>query len=512
MSTEPSTNPRPFDLSQSHLIVNPTVESLIEDCVHLDGDRLASNGAIVAYSGKYTGRTPKDKHTVRTSAVEANIWWENNNEMSPEVFSALRSKAQGLLANRRIYQIDTYAGADPDYQIGVRFLLERPYHALFIKQLLIRPTSQQLQTFHPDWTVVDLCRTQTDPEIDHVKGDATIALSFDQQEALIFGTEYAGEIKKSIFTVMNYRLPLMGVLSMHCSANVGKSGDVALFFGLSGTGKTTLSADPDRLLIGDDEHGWSDKGVFNIEGGCYAKCIKLSQTGEPEIWDAITHGAVLENVVLAPDGTPDYDDSSLTENTRCAYPIEHIPNRVTPSVGGHPKNIFFLTCDALGILPPISKLTPEQAMDQFLVGYTAKVAGTEVGVKEPVPSFSACFGQPFLPLHPQRYAHLLKEKIQRHGAQVWLVNTGWTGGPYGVGERIKLKFTRAMLTAALNGSLGQVETQTHPIFGFEMPKTCEGVPSEVLNPRETWQDPEDYDAKARELLNLLNVHKPKTPI
>lgn len=509
MSTEASIKNKNFDLSKCEVIANPTVESLIQDCIDFDGDQLASNGAVVALSGKYTGRTPKDKHTVRSPRVENDIWWEANNAMSPEVFTGLKEKAQRGLDQKKIYQIDLFAGADPKYRIGVRFLLERPYHALFIRQLLIRPTEAQLNDFQPDWTVLNLCRTKTDPDVDHVRSEATVALNYESQEGLIFGTEYAGEIKKSIFTVMNYRLPLQGVMSMHCSANVGKSGDVALFFGLSGTGKTTLSADPDRLLIGDDEHGWSDEGVFNIEGGCYAKCVKLHRETEPEIWDAIRHGAVLENVILNADGTPNYDNTSLTENTRCAYPIEHIDARAIPSVGGHPQNIFFLTCDALGILPPISKLTAEQAMDQFLVGYTAKVAGTEVGVTEPVPSFSTCFAKPFLPLHPERYANLLREKIKQHGTRVWLINTGWTGGPYGVGSRIKLAYSRAILSAVFAGKLDQVATKIHPVFGYEVPLECEGVPREVLDPRESWADKAAYDAKANELKRLLEEHKTK---
>lgn len=494
---------REFDLSSNQVIANPSVEELIEECIKVDGDKLASNGAITAYTGKYTGRTPKDKHLVRTASTDQDVWWGNNNPMEPAVFEALRQKAQEGLKGKKLYQIDSFAGADPECRIKVRFILERAYHALFIKQLLLRPTADQLKDFKPDWVVTDLCRIKTDPEQDHVKGDAAISLNFDTREVLIFGTEYAGEIKKSIFSVMNYLLPKRGILSMHCSSNLGKQGDTALFFGLSGTGKTTLSADPNRSLIGDDEHGWTDRGVFNIEGGCYAKCIHLSREGEPEIWDAIRHGAVLENVALGPDGVPDYEDGSLTENTRCAYPLEHIEAREDPSLGGHPQNIFFLTCDALGVLPAISKLTPDEAMEQFLIGYTAKVAGTEVGVTEPQPSFSTCFGHPFLPLPPQVYAKLLKEKIHRHGSQVWLVNTGWTGGPFGVGSRIKLKYTRAMLDAALSGELANVETRKHDVFGFQIPVSCPNVPSEVLNPADTWDPSLNYQEKAEKLKGLM---------
>ncbi len=503
MSNAPFTTAIGFDLTESDVIFSPSVDDLIADALSFDGDRLASNGAIVALSGKYTGRTPKDKFTVRTPKVECDIWWGNNNPMTPEVFDRLHMKAQGLLPGRRLYVIDTFAGADPRYRISVRFIVERPYHALFIKQLLLRPTTEELANFRPDWTAVDLGRHPTDPEKDQVRSEATVALNFDRQEVLIFGTEYAGEMKKGVFTIMNYLLPKRGVLSMHCSANIGAKGDTALFFGLSGTGKTTLSADPERLLIGDDEHGWSNEGVFNIEGGCYAKCIRLSHKGEPEIWDAISRGAVLENVILNEDATPDYNDGSITENTRCAYPIEHIANRAIPSVGGHPENIVFLTFDALGVLPPISRLDAKQAMEMFLNGYTAKVAGTEVGVTEPTVNFSTCFGQPFLPLHPHDYARLLGEKIERHGSRVWLVNTGWTGGPYGTGHRIELAYTRAMLHAAFSGSLDAVEYVVDPVFGFRVPVSCPEVPSEILHPRETWEDKAAYDQKAAYLKGLF---------
>lgn len=507
MPTTPSViHSNRFDLSQCDIQANLSVDDLIKACIE-EGDPIARNGAVVAYTGKYTGRTPKDKHIVRTSTNESTIWWDNNNPISETEFEQLHDKAQNLLANKTIYVIDSFAGADPHYRIAVRFILERPYHALFIKQLLIRPTPEQLTEFKPDWTVIDLCKTSTVPGVDPVPGDAAICLDFDAQEALLFGTEYAGEIKKSIFTVMNYLLPRAGVMSMHCSSNIGSSGDVALFFGLSGTGKTTLSADPQRLLIGDDEHGWSDIGVFNIEGGCYAKCIRLSKEGEPEIWDAIKRGAVLENVTLNDDGTPDYNDGHLTENTRCAYPIDYIEKRAIPSIGGHPKNIVFLTCDALGVLPPISRLTPDQAMDMFLIGYTAKIAGTEQGVTEPIPSFSTCFGQPFLPLPPSVYATLLREKIHQHDVKVWLVNTGWTGGSVGVGSRIKLQFTRRMLTAALEGDLDSVDYRTDDVFGFSVPCKCPDVPRELLNPRSTWKDKSAYDATAQKLFQLFADHR-----
>ena len=498
MSTTPSTSSAShFDLSQAASVCrNPSVDKLIADGLAFDDDEMASSGAMSARSGKYTGRTPKDKFIVATQGVIDDIWWGNNNRMEPEVFAALHEKAQRTLARRNVYVIDTFAGADPKFRIAVRFVVERPYHALFVKQLLIRPSESELADFFPDWTVIDLGRHKTDPAVDHVRGEAVIALNFADREVIIFGTEYAGEMKKSIFSVMNLLLPMQGVMSMHCSANIGASGDTALFFGLSGTGKTTLSADPSRKLIGDDEHGWSDDGVFNIEGGCYAKCIHLSKTGEPEIWDAITHGSVLENVILGEGGVADYDDDSLTENTRAAYPIEHIPNRAIPSVGGHPKNIFFLTCDALGVLPPISRLTTERAMELFLIGYTAKLAGTEVGVVDPSLTFSTCFGSPFLPLRPSVYATLLGEKVRRHGSKVWMVNTGWTGGPHGVGTRMKLGHTRSMLAAALSGELDKLEYSREVRFGLDIPRQCPGVPTEVLFPRETWKDKAAYDEKA----------------
>jgi len=486
----------------STLHKNLSITELVEHAVR-HGDTLADNGALVAYTGKYRGRTPKDKHTVREASSEANIWWDNNTAMEPEVFEKLLAKANEYIKGKTLYQVDTYGGADPDYRIKARFLVERPYHAMFIKQLLIRPSAEELSTYAPDWTIIDLCYLQCDPEVDGTKGDAVIALNFAEKTVLIMGTQYAGEMKKSVFTILNYLLPLQGVLSMHCSANIGEGGDTALFFGLSGTGKTTLSADPKRNLIGDDEHGWTDKGVFNFEGGCYAKCIKLSQEGEPQIWDAIKFGSVLENVVLNDQHTPDYDDGSLTENTRCAYPIEYISNAVIPSVGGHPKNIVFLTCDAFGVLPPISRLTPEQAMYHFLNGYTAKVAGTEAGVTEPSATLSTCFGAPFLPLRPKVYADLLGKKIEEHGSKVWLINTGWTGGSYGVGHRMKLSYTRAMINAAFAGELDNVAFETDPVFGLSIPTSCPGVPSEILNPRNTWADKDAYDAKAKEVFEMF---------
>ncbi len=505
-----TTSTEPIDLNRAAKVYfNPSVDEIVEHALSGEKAVLASNGALVCKSGKYTGRTPKDKHTVREPSSEANIWWENNNAMDQQTFEHIRSKIQNYAVGKELYVIDTYGGADPKHRLKVRFIVERPYHALFIKQLLIRPTAEELKDFTPDWTVVDMGKLKMDPAADGTKGDAVVAIHMAEKQVLIAGTEYAGEMKKSVFTLMNYLLPLQGVMSMHCSANIGKDGDTALFFGLSGTGKTTLSADPNRELIGDDEHGWTDEGVFNVEGGCYAKCIKLSAEGEPEIWNAIKSGAVLENVILDENGVPDYEDSSITENTRAAYPIEYIANAVHPSVGGHPKNIIFLTADAFGILPPISRLTKEQAQYHFLSGYTAKVAGTEAGVKEPQPTFSTCFGAPFLPLRPKVYADLLGKKIEEHDVKVWLLNTGWTGGPYGIGERMKLRYTRAMLKAIFNGDLDNVPYEIDPVFGLHMPTSCPDVPDEVLNPRNTWEDKAAYDEKAKQLFDMFeeNIKK-----
>ncbi|MCW5947783.1 MAG: phosphoenolpyruvate carboxykinase (ATP) [Fimbriimonadales bacterium] len=499
-----------FDLSKAKVIYSnlPTAE-LVEHAIRRGEGVLADNGALVTRTGKYTGRTPKDKHVVRESSSEGNIWWENNAEFDEGKFNLLKRKIDEYIREKELYVVDTFGGADPDYRICARFIVEKAWHALFIKTLLLRPKAKELESYEPDWTIIDVSEFCADPEIDGTKSEAFILLNFGQRLVMIGGTQYAGEMKKSVFTILNYLLPLQDVLSMHCSANIGEDGDTALFFGLSGTGKTTLSADPDRRLIGDDEHGWSEHGVFNFEGGCYAKCICLSKEAEPQIWNAIRFGSVLENVVLRDDRTPDYDDGSITENTRCSYPVEFIDNSVIPSIGGHPQNICFLTADAFGVLPPISRLTEEQAMEQFLLGYTAKVAGTEAGVKEPQATFSTCFGAPFLPLRPKVYADMLGQKIQKHGARVWLVNTGWTGGPYGVGHRMNIHHTRAMVKAALSGQLENVDYVNHPVFGFAVPQSCPAVPDEVLNPRETWADKEAYDAKASELKAMFTAQLEK---
>lgn len=508
MSTTSTINS--FNLKTAkNVYYNLTFPELIEHAIQNQEGVLSKDGAFVANTGKYTGRTPKDKYVVREPQYEKEIWWDNNHSIEPAAFEHLKNKAQQALSSKNLYVIDAFGGADPTHRIKVRFIGEMAWHALFLKQLLIRPTHEQLENFVPEWTIMNLCRETCDPLLDGTRSQAVIALNFAEKTVIIMGTEYAGENKKSVFSILNALLPLEGILSMHCSANIGADGDTALFFGLSGTGKTTLSADPNRYLIGDDEHGWSQKGIFNIEGGCYAKCIKLSKEGEPQIWNAIRFGSVLENVVLDENRAPDYDDDSLTENTRCAYPVDYIDHAVIPSIGGHPKNIIFLTCDAFGVLPPISRLTPEQAMDYFLIGYTAKVAGTEAGVTEPSATFSRCFGQPFLPLPPQKYADLLKEKIHKHQAKVWLVNTGWTGGSYGVGSRIKLAYTRAMLSAALTGQLDQVPFMTDPVFGLSIPNTCPGVPHEILSPRNSWKDPHAYDLKAKELEAMFQKEKNK---
>mgnify|MGYP000873043805 CR=1 FL=1 len=478
---------------------NLSVPELIELALRREEAVLSSTGAIVAYTGKYTGRTPSDKHMVKEPQYQDKIWWGNNRAMDTETFDSLFAKAEAAAPSKTLFVVDAFAGADPRYQIKVRFIVENAYHALFIRTLLLRPTAEQLKGFEPEWNIVNFCRETYDRDQDGKPRDAVIALDLASKRGIIMGTNYAGEMKKSVFTILNALLPFQGVMPMHCSANVGEGGDTALFFGLSGTGKTTLSADPDRYLIGDDEHGWTDTGVFNFEGGCYAKCINLSREKETEIWDAIKYGSVLENVVLREGRVPDYTDTSLTENTRCAYPLDAIEKRREDGMGGHPKNIFFLTCDASGVLPPISRLNEEQAMFYFLNGYTAKVAGTEAGITEPTLTFSTCFGAPFLPLPPKVYGDMLKEKITALGAKVWLINTGWTGGKYGVGERISLLLTRRMVTAALNGELDSVEYSTNPIFGLQVPCSCPEVPSQVLDPKATWADGAEYDKLASEL-------------
>ena len=467
---------------------------------------LVHMGAIATITVPHTGRSPKDRFVVRDEATEGSVdWGAVNLPMSPEHFAAFRADVVAHLGERDLYVVDARAGADETHGIDVRTVSESPWHALFAHNMFLRLGSERLAAFAPDFTVLHAPGLKADPARHGTRTEAAIVLSFTEREVLIAGTHYAGEIKKSIFSVLNHVLPERGVFPMHCSANVGPDGDVALFFGLSGTGKTTLSADPSRDLIGDDEHGWGDEGVFNFEGGCYAKTIKLSREGEPEIWQATQmFGTILENVVLD-DRTReiDFDNASITENTRASYPIHYISNAVTSGRGGHPANVVFLTADAFGVLPPIARLTPEQAMYHFLSGYTAKVAGTERGVTEPAATFSACFGAPFLPRHPSVYAKLLGERLKEHRAAVWLINTGWSGGGYGTGSRMKLAHTRAMVHAALGGRLGGATYETDPVFGLEVPTVVPGVPSRVLRPRDTWADGAAYDEAAAKLARMF---------
>jgi phosphoenolpyruvate carboxykinase (ATP) len=474
---------------------------LVEHAVRRGEGLLADNGALVGYTGKFTGRTPKDKFTVKDPITADRVnWGAINQPFDPEKFDALFERVVGYLRGKELYVQDLYAGADPKYRLPIRVFNEYAWHNLFARALFVRPSAEELKNHRAEFTIVSAPEFQANPQRDGTRSEAFIIVSFTRKIVLIGGTRYAGEMKKSIFGVMNFLLPQNNVFPMHCSANVGKNGETALFFGLSGTGKTTLSADPERLLIGDDEHGWSPSGIFNFEGGCYAKCIHLSKENEPQIWNAIRFGSVLENVTLDPEThVPDYDDDSHTENTRCAYPVDYIEGAVIPGIGGHPKNIIFLTADAFGVLPPISKLNTDQAMYHFLSGYTAKVAGTEAGVEEPQPDFSTLFGAPFFPLRPKVYAEMLGRRMQEHGTQCWLVNTGWFGGPYGVGSRMKLKYTRAMVNAAIEGKLDDAEFESDPAFGLTVPKAVPGVPAEFLRAREAWSDKAAYDKSAADL-------------
>src|SRR3954469_1914238 len=486
---------------------NLTAPGLYEHAIRRGEGRLSADGAFMAVTGVHTGRSVQDKFVVDDPEVHDQIWWGKINQpMQPEKFRGLRSKVQAWLGARPVlFTQDLYAGADPAHRIKVRLVTTNAWHALFARNMFIRPARSELAGFTPDFTILHAPEYEADPAADGCRSTTCIALSFAAKTILIAGTSYAGEVKKSIFTVMNWLLPARGVLPMHCSANQGPKGDTALFFGLSGTGKTTLSSDPERSLIGDDEHGWSDTGVFNFEGGCYAKVIRLSREAEPQIF-ATTEmfGTVLENVDVDPrTGTIDLDSSRVTENTRASYPIHFIPNHVPEGMAGHPRHVILLTCDAFGVMPPIARLTPAQAMYHFLSGYTAKVAGTERGVTEPKETFSACFGAPFLPLPPTVYARMLGERIERHDVQCWLVNTGWTGGPYGIGRRMDLKSTRAMVRAALAGQLDSVPTRHEPVFGLEVPQHVPHVPDSVLDPRTTWKDPGAYDAQAARLTVLF---------
>ncbi|HEV3037809.1 MAG TPA: phosphoenolpyruvate carboxykinase (ATP) [Candidatus Angelobacter sp.] len=474
---------------------------LVEHAIRRDEGQLADNGALVAYTGKYTGRSPKDKFTLKDSITAEKVnWGDSNFAFDPDKFDRLFDQVVKFLRGRDLFIQDLYAGADPRFRLPVRVINQYAWHNLFVRALFVRPNAEEMKSYIPEFTILSAPDFQADPQRDGTRSEAFIIVNFTDKIILIGGTKYAGEMKKSIFGVMNFLLPDRNVFPMHCSANVGKHGDTALFFGLSGTGKTTLSADQERLLIGDDEHGWSPNGIFNFEGGCYAKCIKLSRENEPQIWNAIRFGSVLENVTLDPvTHTPDYNDDSRTENTRCAYPVDYIDGAVIPGIGTHPKTVIFLTADAFGVLPPISRLNRDQAMYHFLSGYTAKVAGTEAGIKEPQPNFSTCFGAPFLPLRPKVYAEMLGRRIEEHNAQCWLVNTGWFGGPYGTGERMKLGYTRSMVRAAIEGQLNNVPFTVEPAFGFTIPKSCPGVPPEFLDARGAWKDKAAYDKAAADL-------------
>ena len=506
--------PNKFNLKQygidvTEIVRNATPPVLYEEALTYEEEAaIADSGAVMVRSGVKTGRSPKDKRIVEHDDSKDNIWWGDVNVAVNELtFQINRERAIDYLNTlKRLYVVDGFAGWNPEEQIKVRIVCTRPYHALFMYNMLIRPTAEQLENFgDPDYVVFNAGQFPANRYTTGMTSKTSVDLSFEQQEIVILGTEYAGEMKKGVFTVMNYIMPKKGVLSMHCSANEGDDGDVSLFFGLSGTGKTTLSADPRRQLIGDDEHCWNGDGIFNIEGGCYAKAIDLSAESEPEIYNAIRFGTVLENVVYDEyTHAVDYSDTSITQNTRASYPIEFIDNAKIPCVGGHPRNIILLTCDAFGVLPPVSKLTPEQAMYHFISGYTAKVAGTEVGVTEPEATFSACFGAAFMVWHPSKYAELLAEKIEAHGANVWLVNTGWTGGAHGVGSRISLKYTRAIIDAIHDGSLAEVDYVEDPIFGLAVPTSCPNVPDEILTPKNTWEDKDAFDKQAHKLADLFN--------
>lgn len=495
-------------LHTSKTVCNVTREQLIHRTLELGLGELNDTGALCIKTGEFTGRSPKDKFSVKDELTENVVDWNKiNHPLSPENFEKLQNKVVAYLnAQPEVYVRDVYACADPKYRMNIRVVTETPWASLFADNMFLRPGKEELESFEPEWTILCAPGCLADPGNEGTRQHNFSVINFSKKMILIGGSAYTGEIKKGIFSVLNFVLPHQkNVLSMHCSANIGKDGDTALFFGLSGTGKTTLSADPKRKLIGDDEHGWSDEGVFNFEGGCYAKCVDLTEEKEPDIYRAIRPGAILENVVFHKESNKvDFADVSITENTRVSYPIFHIDNIAQPSVGTTPKNIFFLSYDAYGVLPPISKLSPAQAMYLFISGYTSKVAGTEAGVTEPQTTFSACFGAAFLPLHPTTYAEMLGKKLEESGANVWLINTGMTGGAYGVGKRMSLKYTRALITEALNGELSKVEYETLPIFNLQIPTACPGVPSEILNPRNTWEDKAAYDNKAKELAIKFN--------
>ena len=485
---------------------NLTTSALFEEAIRRREGRLAHLGPLVVRTGQYTGRAAKDKFIVRESSSENKVWWGDiNNAMEPEKFEALHQRLLAYLQCKDLFVQDCFAGADPSFQLPVRIVNENAWHNMFVRNMFIQAKREQLFDHVPQFTVLHTPNFHAIPSVDGTRSEVFVAINFGEKLVLIGGTQYAGEIKKSIFTALNYILPQKNVLSMHCSANTGEKGDMAIFFGLSGTGKTTLSTDPSRILVGDDEHGWSDKGIFNIEGGCYAKVINLSAEAEPEIYQTTRRfGTILENVGYdSTTGRIDLNDDSLTENTRAAYPISHIPSATRTGVGDHPTNVIMLTADAFGILPPVAKLTPAQAVYHFLSGYTAKIAGTERGITEPQATFSSCFGAPFMVLSPTVYAQMLGDKLIKHDVDVWLINTGWSGGPYGVGERMKISYTRAIVHAALNGTLIKMQTQTDPNFGVSVPTACPNVPSEVLDPRNTWADKTAFDEQARKLAGMF---------
>ncbi|MCH2406723.1 MAG: phosphoenolpyruvate carboxykinase (ATP) [Candidatus Nitrosopelagicus sp.] len=494
-----------FGINPSKIHRNLSVEKLLEAATQKNEGMITSTGSLSVKTGKYTGRSPDDRFIVFDDLTHDKVHWAKVNKQIPtETFEKLSQKMKKFVDGKELYIFDGFVGADPENRLPIRVINDHAWQSLFVHQLLIRPSATELESHEPEFTIICINDFEAIPEVDGTSSNAFILINLSKKLVLIGTTNYAGEIKKAIFSVMNFILPSKGVFPMHCSANIGKDGDTSLFFGLSGTGKTSLSADPQRMLIGDDEHGWSDKGIFNFEGGCYAKCINLKEKHEPQIWNAVKNGAVLENVVINKESLkPDFDDGSLTENTRAAYPLDYIPGAVIPSVGGNPKVIIFLTADAMGVLPPLAKLSKNAAMFHFMSGYTSKLAGTEIGVKEPKAVFSKCFGAPFMPRPASVYAEMLGEKISKHNTSVYLINTGWSGGPYGVGERIKIEYSRAMVTAALTGSLDIVKFSHNDIFNLDVPTECPNVPSEVLEPRNMWIDKDAYDLSAKKLAQMF---------
>ena len=495
-----------LDIRLGKVHSNKSVPSLVETIIIQKEGVISSTGALSVRTGRFTGRSPDDRYIVDDDVTHGTVdWGKVNHPISEENFDRIFKRMKKHIEDKEeMFVFDGFVGADPAHRLPIRVMNNRAWHNLFARQLFIRPTAEELENFKPDFTLISCDDFAAIPGQEGTRTETFIILNFKKRLVLIGSTSYAGEIKKAMFSTMNFLLPRKNIFPMHCSANVGKGGDTALFFGLSGTGKTTLSADPQRQLIGDDEHGWSDSGVFNFEGGCYAKCINLRAEKEPQIWNAIRFGSVMENVVIRPESRePDFDDSSLTENTRVAYPLEYIDGAVMPSIAGHPKVIVFLTADAFGVMPPIAALSKEAAMYHFMSGYTSKLAGTERGITEPKETFSTCFGAPFMPLHAQEYARMLGKKITAHDTRVYLINTGWTGGPYGVGRRMNLTYTRAMVTAAINGEIDRVSLKHHDTFNLQMPVSCPGVPNEVLDPRNTWSDKDRYDAAAKRLAVLF---------